>query len=133
MTQTDTPPRRPGKSTGAIFLGFLAGAGLSLGTDEVLHLLKIYPPWGQPMYDPGLNFLALAYRMRLRRPWKLRRRKARASQSDAARDDFRLNWVRSLRDRCYRHERDGFRPTVVSDFARRLNLALRLAGRAPPP
>jgi hypothetical protein len=35
---------------------------LSLGTDQVLHGLAVYPPWGQPMHDPGLNLLALAYR-----------------------------------------------------------------------
>jgi hypothetical protein len=35
---------------------------LSLGTDQILHVLKVYPPWGEPMWDPGLNFLALAYR-----------------------------------------------------------------------
>jgi hypothetical protein len=35
---------------------------LSLGADEVLHLLKVYPPWGVPMYEPGLNLLALTYR-----------------------------------------------------------------------
>jgi len=35
---------------------------LSLGTDQVLHVLHVYPPWGQPMFEPGLNFLALAYR-----------------------------------------------------------------------
>ena len=36
---------------------------LLLGTDEVLHLLKVYPPWGQPMFDPRLNLLALSYRI----------------------------------------------------------------------
>lgn len=30
--------------------------------DQVLHVLEVYPPWGQPMYDPSLNLLALAYR-----------------------------------------------------------------------
>jgi hypothetical protein len=35
---------------------------LSLGTDQVLHVLNVYPPWDQPMYDPRLNALALAYR-----------------------------------------------------------------------
>jgi hypothetical protein len=28
----------------------------------MLHVLRVYPPWGQPMHDPGLNLLALAYR-----------------------------------------------------------------------
>lgn len=26
-------------------------------------MLEVYPPWGQPMRDPGLNLLALAYRI----------------------------------------------------------------------
>jgi hypothetical protein len=43
-------------------LGFLAVVILSLGTDQVLHVLKVYPPWGEPMHDASLNLLALAYR-----------------------------------------------------------------------
>jgi hypothetical protein len=46
----------------AVLIGFVAVFALSLGTDQVLHLLRIYPPWGQPMRDPWLNLLALAYR-----------------------------------------------------------------------
>jgi hypothetical protein len=46
----------------AVFTGFLAVVVLSLGTDEILHLLKVYPPWGEPMYQPALNLLALTYR-----------------------------------------------------------------------
>ncbi len=53
---------RPLRSTLAILAGLVAGAGLSLGTDQVLHVLNVYPPWGQPMYDTGDNLLALAYR-----------------------------------------------------------------------
>jgi hypothetical protein len=30
---------------------------------QILHILKVYPPWGRPMPEPGLNALALAYRM----------------------------------------------------------------------
>ena len=56
-------PRRLWRSTGAVLLGFFAVVVLSLGTDQVLHVLKVYPPWGQPMHDPGLNLLALAYRI----------------------------------------------------------------------
>lgn len=55
-------PRRLGRSTLAIVAGFLAVVVLSLGTDQILHVLAIYPPWGQPMFDSGLLFLALAYR-----------------------------------------------------------------------
>src|SRR5712692_1189685 len=50
------------RSTGAVLLGILVGAALSLGTDQVLHVLKVYPPWGQALHDPGLNLLALSYR-----------------------------------------------------------------------
>ncbi|HEY2362138.1 MAG TPA: hypothetical protein VGK36_13540 [Candidatus Angelobacter sp.] len=56
-------PRNLGRSTCAIILGFVAVVALSLGTDEVLHLLKVYPPWGQPMFEPRLNLLALSYRI----------------------------------------------------------------------
>lgn len=60
---TSPQPRRLGRSLGAIFLGFLAVVILSLVTDELLHLLKVYPPWGQSMYDSGLCLLALSYRI----------------------------------------------------------------------
>jgi hypothetical protein len=58
-----TPPRRLWRSTGAIVLGFFAVVLLSLGTDQLLHVLEVCPPWGQPMRDTGLLLLALAYRM----------------------------------------------------------------------
>ena len=58
-----TEQRRIGRSVAAILLGLVAGAVLSLGTDQLLHVLEVYPPWGQPMNDPGLNCLALAYRI----------------------------------------------------------------------
>jgi hypothetical protein len=62
MTATSAQPRNLWRSTAAILCGFIAVVVLSLGTDQVLHVLNVYPPWGQPMNDPGLNFLALAYR-----------------------------------------------------------------------
>lgn len=52
-----------GRSILAVLAGFIAVAALSLITDEVFHLLKVYPPWGQPMRSPGANALALAYRI----------------------------------------------------------------------
>lgn len=61
-TASGAQPRRLGRSVLAVFLGFVAVFVLSLGTDQVFHLLGIYPPWGEPMFDPRLNFLALAYR-----------------------------------------------------------------------
>ena len=59
---THASPGNPWRSIGAVLLGFFATAVLSLGTDQLLHILKFYPPWGQPMYDPVQNFAALAYR-----------------------------------------------------------------------
>lgn len=55
--------RRPGRSALAVFAGFLSVVVLSLGTDQVLHVFAVYPPWGQPMHEPGLNALALSYRL----------------------------------------------------------------------
>jgi hypothetical protein len=46
-----------------VFSGFIAVVVLSLGTDQVLHVLHVYPPWSEPMNDPGLNLLALSYRI----------------------------------------------------------------------
>ena len=55
-------PRRLGRSVFAVFLGFVTVVVLSLGTDQILHVLKVYPPWGQPMYQPGqtIHLRALA-------------------------------------------------------------------------
>ena len=58
-----TSPRRLGRSIAAVSLGFLAVVVLSLVTDQLLHVLNVYPPWGQPMFDPRLNTLALSYRI----------------------------------------------------------------------
>jgi hypothetical protein len=63
IAHSSAPPRRIGRSIVAIVVGFVVTAALSLITDQVLHVLNVYPPWGQPMYDPGLNALALAYRV----------------------------------------------------------------------
>ena len=62
MALTSPHPRRLLRSTVAVLSGFLAVVFLSLGTDQLLHVLEVYPPWGQPMHEPGLNLLALAYR-----------------------------------------------------------------------
>jgi hypothetical protein len=51
------------RSIGAVLAGFLAVAILSVATDQLFHVLEVYPPWGQPMYDTGLNALALSYRI----------------------------------------------------------------------
>jgi len=56
-------PRGRGRSVTAVLVGFLVVVVLSLGADQVLHMLGVYPPWGQPMHDPQLNALALTYRI----------------------------------------------------------------------
>jgi len=61
--ESSAPPRRLLRSTGAIFSGFISVFVLSLGTDQALHVLGVYPPWTEPMYDSGLNALALSYRV----------------------------------------------------------------------
>jgi hypothetical protein len=53
---------RPFRSTIAVAAGFLSVAVLSLATDQLLHVLDVYPPWGEPMWEPSLNLLALSYR-----------------------------------------------------------------------
>ena len=63
IAQSAAPPRRIGRSIAAVVIGFVVTAALSLATDQVLHVLNVYPPWGQAMHDPGLNALALAYRI----------------------------------------------------------------------
>ena len=50
------------RSTGAVVAGFVAIVVLSLGTDQVLHVLTVYPPWGEPMAG-GLFAVATAYRI----------------------------------------------------------------------
>jgi hypothetical protein len=60
------PPQRPRRwmrSVAAIILGFVAVVVLSVGTDQLLHMLQVYPPWDEPMHDTGLLLLALSYRM----------------------------------------------------------------------
>ena len=62
-TTTTTASWRRLQSAAAVLLGFLSVAVLSLATDQILHVLEVYPPWGEPMWDPGLNLLALSYRI----------------------------------------------------------------------
>lgn len=54
-------PRRIGRSIVALLAGFIAVVVLSLGTDMVLHVTGVFPPWGQPMSDT-LFLLATVYR-----------------------------------------------------------------------
>lgn len=51
------------RSAAAVFAGFLSVLVLSLAIDQLLHVLQVYPPWGQPMHAASLNLLALSYRI----------------------------------------------------------------------
>jgi hypothetical protein len=55
------PPHLP-RSVAAVLLGWAATVALSLTVDHVLQRTKILPGWGQPVWDPWLNLLALGYR-----------------------------------------------------------------------
>lgn len=50
------------RSAGAIAVGFVATALLSLGGDVVMHATGVFPPWGQPMSD-ALFAWATVYRV----------------------------------------------------------------------
>ncbi len=54
--------RRWLQSAAALLVGMVAVVALSIGTDAILHGLKVFPPDDQPMDAPALNLLALAYR-----------------------------------------------------------------------
>jgi hypothetical protein len=63
MSETKSP-RRVLRSIGAVLAGVLVGIVLTLGTDELLHIAGVFPPWGQSMvgFDAAL-LLATAYRV----------------------------------------------------------------------
>lgn len=46
----------------AVVAGLVFIFATHLGMDEALHVLGVYPPWDQPMYDDKLNLLAFSYR-----------------------------------------------------------------------
>jgi hypothetical protein len=57
------PPRRVLRSVGALLAGMLVGIVLTIGTDIVLHVTGVFPPWGQSMVGfDGALLLATAYR-----------------------------------------------------------------------
>jgi hypothetical protein len=60
--RVEARPRHLWRSTGAVLLGLIVVIATSLGTDQVLHVLRVYPPWGEAMRDTGLLLLATAYR-----------------------------------------------------------------------
>ncbi|MGQ0640505.1 MAG: hypothetical protein ACT4P6_06995 [Gemmatimonadaceae bacterium] len=61
MPYSSAQPNRA-RSIAAVTVGFLAVVVFSLATDQVLHMTNVYPSWGQPMWEPSLNLLALGYR-----------------------------------------------------------------------
>src|ERR1700758_3043063 len=65
MTTSSTaehPPRRVGRSIGAVLAGILVAVILTITTDALLHVTGIFPPLGQSMSN-GLFLLATAYRI----------------------------------------------------------------------
>jgi hypothetical protein len=62
MSDTQQPSRVL-RSIGAVLAGMIVGIALTLGTDELLHLTHVFPPWGDSMagYD-GALLLATVYR-----------------------------------------------------------------------
>lgn len=62
-TLPHAPPRRIGRSIGAIFLGLVAVVALSTGGDMIFHATGVFPPPGEPMPQHELLALALSYRL----------------------------------------------------------------------
>src|SRR5260370_27775449 len=62
MSETN-PPRRIGRSIGAVLTGIVVGIVVTLGTDIVLHAIHVFPPLGASIdsFDVTL-FLATDYR-----------------------------------------------------------------------
>ena len=63
MSET-RPTRNIPRSIGAIFAGFAFVIIVTLATDQLLHVTRVFPPWGASMvgYDAAL-LLATAYRI----------------------------------------------------------------------
>jgi len=63
MSKTQRP-RHLTRSIGAILAGFVFVFIVSLGTDELLHITGVFPPWGASMVGfDGALLLATAYRI----------------------------------------------------------------------
>ncbi len=50
------------RSIAAVVAGLVFIFATHIGTDAVMHAQGVFPPEGQPMFDPSLNALALGYR-----------------------------------------------------------------------
>ena len=55
--------RTIGRSALAVLAGLAISILLALAIDLILHALQVFPPWNEPMTEPGDNALALAYRI----------------------------------------------------------------------
>lgn len=60
---TASRPPSPIRSTFAIVTGLLTIFVISLATDQLFHVLNVYPAWDQPMNETSDNLLALSYRL----------------------------------------------------------------------
>ena len=62
MSDTEQPSRVL-RSIVAVLAGMIVGIALTLGTDELLHLTHVFPPWGASMVGfDGALLLATVYR-----------------------------------------------------------------------
>jgi hypothetical protein len=62
MTETQ-PPRRIGRNILAVLVGMVVAVALTLATDEMLHRIGVFPPWGASMVGyEGALLLATVYR-----------------------------------------------------------------------
>lgn len=62
MTEAQ-PSRRVGRSILAVLVGMVVAIALTLATDELLHRIGVFPPWGASMVGfDGALLLATVYR-----------------------------------------------------------------------
>lgn len=56
------PPWRFGRSIVAVLVGMVVGVAITLGTDEILHIVGVFPPWGASMigFDGALLLATIA-------------------------------------------------------------------------
>ena len=50
------------RSVAAVVAGLVFIFATHMGADEAMHAMGVFPPKGEPMFDPALNALALGYR-----------------------------------------------------------------------
>jgi hypothetical protein len=52
-----------GRSVLAVLAGLVFTVVVSTIIDHLLHIIEVYPPWGQAMWETSDNLLALSYRI----------------------------------------------------------------------